>query len=740
MNFSSSRDRYKGGSVNLDDNRKAPTDDVLSLNSWSDKLNLSTSSSNSSESSLRQAMTFVPKETQKQEMSPKDYSRKGSVLQDLKYNSSVDENGRKGRSVPSCASITSYELDYSSQLEPDFSFINNSDIDEVDSPFKKVSDIFTVHDSLHSKKVTGQNRNNYDSKEHGLYPRLLFYSKNESLEVTDHKNLKINSSQSETKSENKQDFQQNTRPRFFDYHRNPSSTLLVKNIPHHENHSSGFSSLPTSLLPTENSSSQLSSHASSRLERNAIQGKATTMDRLHSSQPQLATFAKKPTKLSTDLESYKQSREHKLEPNKMKMKFTSTWNNIKYGLRPHFGLTNMKCDSPLYLLGRCYHRRKNDAVTDPSSEEEFSKDFFSRIWLTYRINFYPIPGTTLCSDCGWGCMLRSGQMLIAQCLLTHFLTRDWRLHDSQNETQRAFYREIIRWFSEPIDAPSDKNPFCLHHLADFGRVHHKDPGQWYGPSSVAYIFRDVFSHAYKTVPILSQLCIYVAQDCTVYIDDVLKLCTAKNRSESVSSSFESSHDGASSTAAVAEAASDVWLRSLIILIPMRLGGEAINEIYIPCIKSLLSHSNCMGIIGGKPKHSLYFLGWQDDKLIYLDPHLCHDAIDTSEPNFKIESFHCSTPRKMSITKMDPSCTVGFYIRNAQEFQKFVYEVREFISPAKQRGIYPLFIFTEGSHEDSSNQHYSGGDKGRVKITHYHIDENGQRKRTFSHDSEEFVML
>ena len=35
-----------------------------------------------------------------------------------------------------------------------------------------------------------------------------------------------------------------------------------------------------------------------------------------------------------------------------------------------------------------------------------------------------------------------------------------------------------------------------------------------------------------------------------------------------------------------------------------------------------------------------------------------------------------TPKKLTITRMDPSCTVGFYIRDAAEFKKFVQEVRE----------------------------------------------------------------
>jgi cysteine protease ATG4 len=50
-------------------------------------------------------------------------------------------------------------------------------------------------------------------------------------------------------------------------------------------------------------------------------------------------------------------------------------------------------------------------------------DFQTRIWMTYRNGFPPVKSHSYQTDSGWGCMLRSGQMLLANCMMYHELGR-----------------------------------------------------------------------------------------------------------------------------------------------------------------------------------------------------------------------------------------------------------------------------------------------------------------------------
>jgi cysteine protease ATG4 len=220
---------------------------------------------------------------------------------------------------------------------------------------------------------------------------------------------------------------------------------------------------------------------------------------------------------------------------------------------------------------------------------------------------------------------------------------------------------------------------------------------------VAQLLRQAVKNAAKENSDFDRLNVYVAQDCAVYIQDIIDECTVKAKSSSTVPWQQSQ-----------EPQDDDW-KSLILLVPLRLGQEKMNPIYNECLKAMLSMDNCIGIIGGRPRHSLYFIGYQEEKLIHLDPHYCQDMVDVTQENFNLSSFHCKSPRKMKMTKMDPCCCIGFYCRTKEKFLDFVESVQPFLLPKRQSSSssaqyhqyqqtshsYPMFVFCQGR---SSEQH------------------------------------
>lgn len=52
----------------------------------------------------------------------------------------------------------------------------------------------------------------------------------------------------------------------------------------------------------------------------------------------------------------------------------------------------------------------------------------------------------------------------------------------------------------------------------------------------------------------------------------------------------------------------VWDKALFLLVPLRFGLEQLNTKYVPTIQEILRLRQSVGIIGGTPRHSMYFIG------------------------------------------------------------------------------------------------------------------------------------
>ena len=145
-------------------------------------------------------------------------------------------------------------------------------------------------------------------------------------------------------------------------------------------------------------------------------------------------------------------------------------------LRPSkIGISSSTRD--IWLLGVRYKISQEKSSRDVDATNgvaAIKQDFLSRILMTYRKGFDAIGDIKITSDVGWGCMLRSSQMLVAQALLFHRLGRSWR-RPLQKPFDQA-YIVILHQFGD-----SEASSFSIHNLVQAGKIYGLAAGSWVGP-------------------------------------------------------------------------------------------------------------------------------------------------------------------------------------------------------------------------------------------------------------------
>ncbi|KAG8448234.1 hypothetical protein GDO86_015363 [Hymenochirus boettgeri] len=298
-------------------------------------------------------------------------------------------------------------------------------------------------------------------------------------------------------------------------------------------------------------------------------------------------------------------------------------------------------DEPVYILGKQYNMK--------TEKSDLQLDIASRLWFTYRKKFSPIGGTGPSSDTGWGCMLRCGQMMLAQALICQHLGRDWRW--GKYKEQAKEYRQILHCFLDRKDCC-----YSIHQMAQMGVGEGKSIGEWFGPNTVAQVLKKLAVFDER-----NSLAVYVSMDNTVVIEDIKTMCKYQPHSSSMAQS--DFHQSAWSRCTDTSGQSSGW-RPLLLIVPLRLGINHINPVYIDAFKGCFKMSQSLGALGGKPNNAYYFIGFSGDELIYLDPHTTQTFMDPEETGtVQDQTYHCQkSPNRMKVLNLDPSVALASFLR------------------------------------------------------------------------------
>ena len=128
---------------------------------------------------------------------------------------------------------------------------------------------------------------------------------------------------------------------------------------------------------------------------------------------------------------------------------------------------------------------------------------------------------------------------------------------------------------------------------------------------------------------------------------------------------------ADSLIAAATSDSSEAFHPTLILLGVRLGIDRITPVYHAALAATLELPQCVGIAGGRPASSHYFIGHQGGQsFFYLDPHSTRSALPLDPSPEDIASCHTRRVRKLGIAELDPSMLLGFLVRSQEEFEEW----------------------------------------------------------------------
>lgn len=218
------------------------------------------------------------------------------------------------------------------------------------------------------------------------------------------------------------------------------------------------------------------------------------------------------------------------------------------------GMTYSASTSALNALGKENTSSKlktRSGEVKRSAKDEFLEMCRTLLFFSYRKDFTRLEGYQATSDVGWGCMLRTGQMLLATALQRLYAplcsgrtvfgssgydrSSSSRVPSGQelitSSNAPMIGRKILDWFRDAPDL--DRHPYSIHNLVHTSRLQNastSDAGvaeletgiapSWFSPTRLARVLRFlVRMHSPE------RLTLYVPADGVLYVDEVVALCT-----------------------------------------------------------------------------------------------------------------------------------------------------------------------------------------------------------------------
>lgn len=364
----------------------------------------------------------------------------------------------------------------------------------------------------------------------------------------------------------------------------------------------------------------------------------------------------------------------------------------------------------------------------------------SIILMTYRNGMNAIhnisTGDYFNTDCGWGCTIRSAQMMLAKAII-ELKKFDFSIKNNKDaefmdiiafkeETIALFadnniptnialklkdfdwiFKEITKLYlnqkKEPLDFRNDinepnkfeiKSPFSIRTICHFT----KNVGKWSNVMIVIQSLIKISKYAYSDITmihypngVISELELFNSF-CNVIP------CTCGNPFQLLQDNDNDAKSDEDNTIPLhlnkenCVACSSIsnnkhdgniikynnqiyrFTNKGIIFVTVRLGLKYLENGYVEDVKNILKIPNNIGLIGGKADRAFYFIGYFNNVFICLDPHFNQDAIDIADNDFI--SYRVNNLYMIKPSEMSPEITFGILITKGDDFSKCLSSLKE----------------------------------------------------------------
>ena len=364
-----------------------------------------------------------------------------------------------------------------------------------------------------------------------------------------------------------------------------------------------------------------------------------------------------------------------------KNKITNWKDVLKYNLI-NFNTKFEMIPAKIHLYNKIFDTHSESGKTN------FYKKFSKIINVSYRSNYKPQinikNNKQYTTDCGWGCMIRSSQMILCRGLYKIFkynlktnddLTKivvPFILDNYLNINENKYigmdnYINKLKSFGKNDIVEIDP-PFSIHKICILGEKFGRTCGEWFSDFELPKIY-DKINRAFNVIPNLS----IIHFSNLIELKTILDRCFKEDNSNlinenNINNYVNNDNNIINENSITIEGKKYIMEKMGLIFVSNRLGIYSITSDYYPSIKNIFSCKECIGFIGGKKNtnSASYFFGYYNNNLLYIDPHRNNISVNQLDDN-NINSYINKTLYKLKLTSLNAALTVGFLFRNFKEF-------------------------------------------------------------------------